>query len=203
MPKAKLPVAKKSKKVAKKIASTQRDTNKNKVARTRKAVKETKIELKNPTQEGLSPMEEEFCRLYVSATEFYGNGTQSYIEAFKVEIILGKQRKREHSKYKQMTIEAVRTAAYWLLTHSDVLTRINEIMEEGGFNDQFADKMLKHLMTQQADPRVQLAALTEYNKLKARIVSRESHLHSFSNDDMSDEELMNRVEAQRKFFTKQ
>lgn len=203
--------------VAKKLLKThedeknkpkKRDTNKNKTARTKKAVKEADIELiepeelTDPTKEGLSPMEEAFCELYVSPTEFYGNGTQSYIEAFDVTVVKGKSRGEESEYENEMTYDAVRQAAYKLLTNTHILTRINELLEEGGLNDQFIDKQLKHLITQHADPRVQLAAITEYNKLKARIVSNVNNIHSFANEDMTDAELLERIEKNKKFFEK-
>jgi len=186
---------------AKKPTGKKLDSNR-RVTRTKKAVKESTVTLTDPTKEGLSPQEQSFCEIYVSPTEFYGNGTQSYIEAFSVELVKGSNKTKVPKGMKAMTIEAVRQAAYKLLTKTDILTRINELLEEGGLNDQFADKQLKHLITQHADPRVQLAALAEYNKLKSRIVTQQNNLHSFANDDMSDEELMRVIAEKQKFFNK-
>jgi len=189
-----------------KSTKKKRDTHKNDTKRTKKAVKENSIELTDPTKKGLTPSEQSFCEIYISPTEFYGNGTQSYIEAYKVEIVAqggGTRKKLAEGKNKQMTLGSVREAAYRLLTRVDILERIDSLMEEGGLNDQFVDKQLKHLITQQADPRVQLAALAEYNKLKARIVNQQSNIHTFATDDMSDEELMRVIEEKRKFYKKE
>lgn len=148
----------------------------------------------------LSPQEEFFCELYTSDVEFYGNGTQSYIEAFDVVIVRGKS--RNETEDNEMTYDAVRKAASDLLTKTHILNRINELLEDGGFNDQFADKTLKFLMTQRADLRVSLGAIAEYNKLQSRITDRQTIQHQFANEDMTDEELQKIIAEQEKFFKK-
>jgi hypothetical protein len=153
--------------------------------------------------EGLTRDEERFCRVYVSATEFYGNGTQSYIEAYDVMVVKGTREKLEKGKRKKMTIESIRVAASRLLTNDKILTRINELLEDGGFNDEFIDKQLKFLITQSAEPRVKLGAIQEFNKLKQRIHEKSTLVHQFANEDMTDEELMERIKKNRAFFKKE
>lgn len=195
--------------MARKEAQTKtRDVNKNKIARSKKAVKESNVKLADPTKKGLTPQEKKFCEIYVSPTEFYGNGTQSYIEAYNVQICHSQRSKvdvngetKDKSK-KQMTYNSVRDAASRLLTRTDILTRINELLEEGGFNDVFVDKQLKHLVTQHADPRVQLAAISEYNKLMSRIEEKKTIRHTFADDDTPEEELDRIIEEQEKHFNK-
>lgn len=155
--------------------------------------------------EGLTRDEERFCRVYVSATEFYGNGTQSYIEAYDVMVVKGTntREKIEKGKRKKMTIESVRTAAGRLLVNDKILTRINELLEDGGFNDEFIDKQLKFLITQSAEPRVKLGAIQEFNKLKQRIHEKSTLVHQFANEDMTDAELMERIKKNRAFFKKE
>lgn len=163
--------------------------------------KKKRAEIKEKIETSLSPAEERFCQLYVSDAEFYGNGTQSYIEAFEVEIIKGSPRK--DSKRNQKTIEAVREAAKMLLMNTYILNRIDELLEEGGFNDQQADKTLQFLMTQRADLRVALGAAEAYNKLKARIQEKQHVLHSFATEEMSDAELMEAIKKKQAFFNKE
>jgi hypothetical protein len=153
--------------------------------------------------EGLTRDEERFCRVYVSATEFYGNGTQSYIEAYDVMVVKGTREKIEKGKRKKMTYEAIRVAASKLLTNNNILTRINELLEDGGFNDEFIDKQLKFLITQSAEPRVKLGAIQEFNKLKQRIHEKSTLVHQFANEDMTDAELMERIKKNRAFFKKE
>lgn len=153
--------------------------------------------------ENLTRDQERFCRVYTSATEFFGNGTQSYIEAFDVQIVRGTREKMEKGKRKKMTYESVRTEASKLLTNLDILARCDELLEEGGFNDVFVDKQLKFLMTQNADPRVKLGAIQEFNKLKQRIHEKSTLVHQFANEDMTDAELMERIKKNRAFFKKE
>lgn len=153
--------------------------------------------------ENLTRDEERFCRIYTSATEFFGNGTQSYIEAYDVQLVRGTREKLEKGKRKKLTYESVREMARKLLTNLDILARCDELLEEGGFNDVFVDKQLKFLMTQNADPRVKLGAIQEFNKLKQRIHEKSTLVHQFANEDMSDEELMQRIKKNRAFFKKE
>lgn len=197
-----------SKKPAKTTKTGKRDRHKNEVARSKKAVKENSVTLTDPTKEGLTPKEEKFCQVYVSPTEFYGNGTQSYIEAFNVQIVTAMNSKTDVDGAKvkkeklKLTITAVRDRAYKLLMRSDILERINEILEDQGLNDAFVDKQLKHLIIQSADPRVKLGAIAEYNKLMARIVKQESHMHGFNTEDMTEEEIKAIIQKQTDFFKK-
>jgi len=148
----------------------------------------------------LSPQEEYFCELYVSDIEFYGNGTQSYIEAFDITVVLGKSQGETDDN--EMTHATVRANASKLLTDTNILNRIHELLEDGGFNDQHADKTLQFLMTQKADLRVALGAIDAYNKLMSRIQDRQHVLHSFANEDVSDDELQRRIAEKQKFFNK-
>jgi hypothetical protein len=117
--------------------------------------------------------EEYFCLLYASHAEFCGNGVQSYIEAFGVDV-------SENGAYKR----AMSNASY-LLKKSHVLQRINYFLDVGGFNDANADKQLNFLMMQNADLKAKMAAIKEYNALKGRVKQR----LEFSFSHMSDAEL--------------
>ena len=100
---------------------------------------------------------EKFAHVFVSADEFYGNGVQSYIKAYGIDVM------------KKGAYDAARVSAHHLLTNPNILERIDELLEEGGLNDQFVDKQLKMLITQKAEMGVSIRAINEYNKLKKRI----------------------------------
>jgi len=107
----------------------------------------------------LTPRQKLFCKLYASHDrEFFGNGTESYKEV-----------------YDKVGDATARTNASKLLTNANILKEINRHLEVDGFNDSFADKQLKFLMTQNADLRTKLSAIAEYNKLKARITQKMDH----------------------------
>ncbi len=108
----------------------------------------------------LNPRQEKFCRLYASDREFFGNGVQSYIEAY------------EPDQSKPNWYNAARTRASELLTKRNILKRIDELFEADGLNDQFVDKQMEKLITQDADFKAKMSAIREYNKLKQRITEK-------------------------------
>lgn len=72
------------------------------------------------------------------------------------------------SKPKPITYAAARTGASKLLANVSVNAYIDELLEESGLNDQFVDKQLAMLITQNADLHLKLAAIREYNKVRGR-----------------------------------
>lgn len=112
---------------------------------------------------GLNLQQEEFCKLYASDAEFFGNGVQSYIEVYKPD------------ESKKNWYKTALAASSRLLANVKVCERINQLLEAGGLNDQFVDKQLTFLVTQHADFKSKLGAIREYNKLKKRVVERMEH----------------------------
>lgn len=129
----------------------------------------------------LNPKQEYFCELYTSADEFFANGTQSYIEAYDVDLT-------EKNAYQTAAASASR-----LLKNVKVLDRINQKLELRGLNNEFVDKQLEFLVTQNAELSTKLSAIKEYNKLKERVFDRTEVTHKFK--DMSDEELERAIKA--------
>ncbi len=109
----------------------------------------------------LNPKQEKFCQLYASDREFFGNGTQSYVEAYKP--------KKVGNWY-----NVARSRASELLTSPNVLARINEILDIT-LNDAHVDKQLSFVITQNADLSSKTRAIAEYNKLKGRIEEKVKH----------------------------
>jgi hypothetical protein len=125
----------------------------------------------------LNPKQELFCQLYATDREFFGNGVQSYIEAYDITVGHGKG---------QSTYETCRTRAWQLLTNVDVLARIDELLELGPLSTQKADKTLAFWMTQRAHPDTSMNAVKEFNKLRGRIIdhSKITHVQKFDIDDI-------------------
>lgn len=111
----------------------------------------------------LNPRQKMFCKLYASEQEFFGNGVESYVEAYDVD-------KSKPNWYKSAAASASR-----LLKKANVLLEINKLLEADGLNDPFVDKQLRFLITQNADLRTKLGAIGEYNKLKIRITKKIDH----------------------------
>lgn len=143
-------------------------------------------------EDGLTANQEKFCFNYASDREFFGNGTQSYIDAFNIDVGIGKGK---------TSIETCRYRAHELLTNPNVLDRIEELCESAVLNDQFVDKQLAFLIAQHAEFRPKLGAIQEYNKLKGRI--RERIELGFADDDTPDSDLKAKKAELEAFFKKQ
>lgn len=108
----------------------------------------------------MNPNQRLFCELFASDREFFGNGVQSYIEAYGIDI------------KKPGAYNSAKANANKLLTKDYILKYINELFEARGLNDTFVDKQLEKLITQDAEFSVKIKAISEYNKLKGRITDK-------------------------------
>lgn len=150
----------------------------------------------------LTPAHEAFCILYASDHEFFGNGVQSYIEAYDVEVV-AKVNPKSPTAHKQKTYNYCKTQAHNLLTQARILNRVNEIFEGRGLNDAFVDKQLEFVITQGAELGTKVKGIVEYNKLKKRTSDNVEHIHAFSDiKGMSDEELAAEKKKLQDFFQK-
>ncbi|HEX9059113.1 MAG TPA: terminase small subunit [Clostridia bacterium] len=117
-------------------------------------------EKKEEKEKELTTQQEIFCQLYATDMEFFGNGVQSYIKAYDIDV------------NKKGAYNGARASASRLLADANILARINKILESGGFNDANIDKQLEFLINQSADLNTKLGAIREYNRLKARIIDK-------------------------------
>lgn len=108
----------------------------------------------------LNPKQKAFCELFASDKEFFGNGVQSYIEAYDIDMS------------KKGAYNTAKANAHRLLTNADILDYINSLFDARGLNDTFVDKQLEKLITQDAEFPTKIKAIAEYNKLKGRIVEK-------------------------------
>lgn len=104
----------------------------------------------------LTPKQERFCQLYAGTEEFFCHGVHAYAEAFDRNF-------QEKGVYNTCCVEANR-----LLRNPKILKRLDEIFEARGLNDQFVDKQLEKLITQDADFKSKIQAIKEYNSMKKR-----------------------------------
>lgn len=111
---------------------------------------------KGKTKSKLTAKQEQFCLLYATTEDFFGNGVRAYAEAFKLDL-------SKKGKY-----ETAKTNAWRLLTNADILYKINQLLEDRNLNSAFVDKQLYFLIAQSKDYHVKLRAVQEYNKLKGR-----------------------------------
>lgn len=117
------------------------------------------MEEKESAKKHLNEKQIRFCITYVSK-DFFANGTESYAEAYGIDLSAPGQ-------YRVACSEASR-----LLTNVDILNYINELLDLSGLNDQYVDKQLTFVITQNADLGSKVAGIREYNKLKKRITDK-------------------------------
>lgn len=108
----------------------------------------------------LKPQQELFCQYYTSSSEMFGNGVQSYMEAYDV------------NPQKPGGYASARVNAHKLLKMDYILERINELLNELVLNDEHVDKQLAFLISQNAELSTKLGAIKEYNALKQRVVKK-------------------------------
>lgn len=105
----------------------------------------------------LNPKQELFCKIYATDRKHFGNGLTAYAEAYGLDL----SQKKDYATAK--------TNASKLLTNTNILERTRELMELGVLNDERVDRELSFLIEQDVELRTKLGAISEYNKLKARI----------------------------------
>lgn len=105
----------------------------------------------------LTLKQERFCRLYALHSEYFWNWVQSYIAWYNPD------------RSKKGRYDTAKANARETLTKPYILAYINYLMEQDGFNDEFADSQLSFLMKQNSDLWVKRAAIRDYNELKGRI----------------------------------
>lgn len=105
---------------------------------------------------GLNPKQELFCQVYCGR-DCFSNGVKAYIEAYGI------------NTTKPGAYNSAKESASALLTNLDILSRIRGILDLSGLNNEFVDRELLFVMTQNADLNAKVQAMKEYNKLNQRI----------------------------------
>lgn len=105
----------------------------------------------------LTPKQEKFCELFASDREFFGNGTQAYIEAYNINL-------SEKGAYQSAMASASR-----LLSNVKILARIDKHLEDLALNDQHVEKQLGYWITQKLHPQAAVSAIKEYHVLKGKV----------------------------------
>lgn len=118
---------------------------------------EEQIEAEFVKKTGLNFRQEAFCQTFVSQTELFGNGVQSYIEVYKPDMS------------KPHWYKVACSSASEILSNPKVFQRINALLQEQGFNHANSDKQLGFLMNQHADFKAKIAAIREYNRVTKRV----------------------------------
>lgn len=99
---------------------------------------------------------EKFANLYATDYSLAGDPYACYLECYELE---------PHEEGKPNLVKA---KAQELLRHPGVSARINQLLQESGFNDQNVDKQHLFILNQFADLNVKMKGIEHYNKLKKR-----------------------------------
>jgi len=194
-------------------------TKKPKKAAKKKAVKNKVAKVTWNPNKKLTDKEELFVRYYVLNEATRLNATRSYDLAYgknlegqdKEDAVKGTRINQKSGMEEEYNVkESSYDRCYVVckkegsvnLTKPHIERRKYELLNEL-MTDTFVDGELAKVIQQDGDRPSKVRAINEYNKLGGRIISKEVHAHAFMNDDMSDAELLKRVEEQKKFFTKQ
>jgi hypothetical protein len=139
------------------------------------------------TKPKLTAQQELFCRLYTQNEALFGNATLSYAEShgFALDTLSRECPRRvdlpEHtcdrdcppseydSAYQTCSVNGSRA-----LRNAKVQARITELLNEI-LRDDVVDSQLAKLIMQDGEPAAKIAAIREYNKLRARITEKVDH----------------------------
>jgi hypothetical protein len=131
------------------------------------------------TEKMLPPKQELFCSYYIENSELFGNATLCYAEAYEYKLDTLSQEepldaeqkptgeRSEYDKaYNVCSVEGAR-----LLRSPRIQARLNELLKSM-FTDEIADREHMKVMLQNRDLPSKMAAIREFNKLKARITEK-------------------------------
>ena len=114
-------------------------------------------------EEVLSVRQSEFCKFYTSHDrEMFGNGVQAYLEVYEID-------QSKPNWYKTACV-----CASQLLSNIKVINRINDLLEEQGFNDENVEKQHLFLLNQHVDLKTKMKAIDSYYKLKGKNEEKEN-----------------------------
>lgn len=125
----------------------------------------------------LKPQQERFCRLYTQNTEYFGNATLSYAAAYGYELDSLSKIREKTEKGKDIVGTSDYDRTYDMCSaNSSRLLRNDKIQDflRKCYNDlmrnDVVDSELIKVILQERDLTPKVAAIKEYNKLKARVV---------------------------------
>ena len=143
--------------------------------------KDSKAE-ETENENGLTPKQETFCQLYVKNSELFGNGTLAYAQAYGYDLdSMDRVCKTDEnlayikgtSEY-DMAFKVCAVCASQTLRKPKVNERVTKLLNEL-MTDEYVDSQLAKVVAQDYKLDAKVAAIREYNKLKARIIEKIDH----------------------------
>lgn len=109
----------------------------------------------------LNERQELFCQYYATyGFDTFGVGVRSYIKAYSPDQSVPNW------------YNVARASSSQILANVNVSQRISELLEKNGLNDEAVDSQLLFVIRQCSDLSAKVAAIREYNQLKARITKK-------------------------------
>ena len=124
-----------------------------------------------------NPKHEKFVQTYLTEGEFFGNGTQSYCVAYGID-------SSDPKKYKVAGAAATR-----LLKKVSVIARIQELLQEGGFNKENVFKNLLFLINQKGDLGASYKASELFIKLEGLLTQKIEQTNKIALEDFDASKL--------------
>lgn len=165
------------------------------MANKNKAAKPSPVQTQLQQDEVLKAKRELFCQYYTSNSETFGNATHSYAEAYeykldelsheptRVNVGNTKRTKKGPSEYDK-AYNVCGVEGNRLLKSPKIQARIRELLN-ALLKDDVVDSELSKLILQDDDKPTKRQAISEYNKLRGRIIDKTKIVSErFSMDDI-------------------
>ncbi len=134
---------------------------------------------KTPQYKELNVKQDLFCKIFATDPECLGNATYAYMKAYGATMI------------------TARPAASRMIDLPEITARINDYLEQDGFNNVSVDKKHNFLIKQNKDFGVSLKAIQEYNKLKKRVTNIVELTIPKPIIDLDDDEVIHKMDKKR------
>ena len=144
----------------------------------------------------LKPKEELFCRLYGTPGDLFGVGYKCYAQAYGIDLLSGNEKVRKKRN------AVCRNCASVLLTKPNIKAYLNKLLDDL-WNEQDVDRETSWTIQQRKDLGAKMRAVSEFNKVKARIVEKKEVLHTGAVlTNVNDEKYKKFIDRERERFNK-
>lgn len=139
--------------------------------------KEIKVKLSNE--------QEKFCQLYTRDHDLMGDAISCFKECYELE-----PHQIDNKNQLKKDVEL-------LLSKPQVVARINELIEEDGFNDQNVDRQHLFIINQHYDLSTKMKGIQEYNRLKKRTDNSLTLVLPRPIMDLDDDEVVQKIDKSK------
>ncbi len=133
-----------------------------------------------PQYKPLNVKQDLFCKIYATDPLVMGNATLAYQKAYKVENYV-----------------SAKTAVRVLIDKPEITARINDYLQQEGFNNENVDKQLLYVINQHRDLPTKVKGIQEFNKLKKRITNQIELVIPKPIMDDDDEVVIRKIDKKR------